>query len=606
MVSKPVMPPWNDSSKNIVRDIVINSDEYLYTVLSAEGFNFNKRNVFMEYVYREKGRYSPSFDQNKRVFLRLLKEDRNTGIYHFFFTPNSRTSMLLKMIKTFRKMITIQSICSTPPQNRGFKNLFFADYNVALSDYTHKILIDNNIKNAVRIYPGTEITDLEENICDREEIMKSFGLSGEQLVLFSGDYEFSGAHEKILSIINIVTRERAGLKFIFACRPKTEKSIRFEKKIRTEARMSGFADKILFLGEVENIKKLISVSDIVIFPSKYHHHKMDIPLFLLEAIERGKPLIVSDIKPFSEIMKGEIGILTDQDSKEELSNAILLLSGNRNMRMEMGKAAREVAVRYFNSKTMAKEYEKLYENIVKSGDTANLKSYYDIESRTYEKIRENQYHDLINQIELKMIKKYLKYDMKVLEAGCGTGMILDGIRNSCKMLIGIDLSAGMLKIASEKSHKVIQGSVLEMPFEKDFFDMIYSVKVLAHIKDIKAAVNETVRIAKPGGIIILEFYNAFSIRGLRWLIKKLLKIRKNTSRQRETDIYTRYDNLWRIKKMLPDNVRIKEFSSIITFIPFASMMNFAFLSAAICRLEQAAVLPFNCFGGFIIFVLEKL
>ena len=42
MVSKPVVPPWNDSSKNIVKTIVENIDSYHFHILSHKDFKFEK------------------------------------------------------------------------------------------------------------------------------------------------------------------------------------------------------------------------------------------------------------------------------------------------------------------------------------------------------------------------------------------------------------------------------------------------------------------------------------------------------------------------------------------------------------------------------------
>lgn len=605
MVSKPVAPPWSDSSKNLVRDIVTNSNLFSYNILSVNGFDFNKENVLTEQIYRDSGRYAPALSQNLRVFGRLFQTDNDISIYHFFFEPNIKTLAAAGIITAMKKKKTIHTICSIPDKIKDISRLLFSDAVVVLSDSTFRILKEANVKNLIRIYPGVKIKD-EVNIKEyRKSIMKSLGISAEILLLYSGDYEFSGAHETILSAMPKFMNEQPGLKLIFACRAKTAKTPLIEERVKDRVKQMGFADRVFFPGEVQNIEELTGASDIVIFPAMHHHHKMDIPLFLLESIEREKPLIISDIKPLNEIMKDEIGICVKPGDSEELADAILKLSADENLRIEMGKRARNVAINYFNAVEMTKAYEDTYRNIFSMEKAADIKKYYDIESKTYESVRENNYHKLINEIEVSIIKRYLTEGMNVLEAGCGTGLILDSIRDFPAKFTGVDLSGKMLDNANKKGHSVVQGSLQELPFKSNTFDIVYSVKVLPHVKEINDAVNELVRVVKPGGKIMLEFYNAISIRGLRWLLKKYLFSKKRSGNLRETDIYTRYDNISQIKSYFSVNTKIICFHSIISFVPFASVLNNFIIAQFLCRLEKAVFWPFNYFGGFIFFVLEK-
>jgi SAM-dependent methyltransferase len=51
-----------------------------------------------------------------------------------------------------------------------------------------------------------------------------------------------------------------------------------------------------------------------------------------------------------------------------------------------------------------------------------------------------------------------------------------------------------------------QGSVLDLPFAEDSFDMMFSHGVLHHVPDIKQAQNEIYRVLRPGGELVIMMY----------------------------------------------------------------------------------------------------
>ena len=91
-------------------------------------------------------------------------------------------------------------------------------------------------------------------------------------------------------------------------------------------------------------------------------------------------------------------------------------------------------------------------------------------------------------------------------------------RRLARRAVGIDLSPGMLRKARARGLDVVHGSVTDLPFGDGEFDLAYSFKVLAHVERIERALGEMARVVRPGGHVIAEFYNPWSLRGL---IKRL-------------------------------------------------------------------------------------
>ncbi len=107
---------------------------------------------------------------------------------------------------------------------------------------------------------------------------------------------------------------------------------------------------------------------------------------------------------------------------------------------------------------------------------------------------------------------------KVLEIGLGEGaeselLIRHGARWS-----GVDLTAEAiarvrtrLTLRELPYEKLRQGSVLDLPYADDSFDMVFSHGVLHHVPEIKQAQREIHRVMRPGGELVLMVYARWSL-----------------------------------------------------------------------------------------------
>lgn len=92
---------------------------------------------------------------------------------------------------------------------------------------------------------------------------------------------------------------------------------------------------------------------------------------------------------------------------------------------------------------------------------------------------------------------------RILDAGCGSG------RNMVELarhgtVTGVELSETSVALARERhAGEVVEGSVLEMPFAADSFDLAVSLDVIEHLEDDLAALRELRRTVAPGGSLLV-------------------------------------------------------------------------------------------------------
>jgi len=96
-----------------------------------------------------------------------------------------------------------------------------------------------------------------------------------------------------------------------------------------------------------------------------------------------------------------------------------------------------------------------------------------------------------------------KSEMKILDAGCGTGIVMKSL-SDYGTPFGIDISSSAIKFCRERGlNNVAGGSVSALPFQDNSFDLVLSLDVLGHeAVNETQAIEEMYRVLKKGGILL--------------------------------------------------------------------------------------------------------
>ena len=134
-------------------------------------------------------------------------------------------------------------------------------------------------------------------------------------------------------------------------------------------------------------------------------------------------------------------------------------------------------------------------------ETEQYKLIYELEDRHW------WYRGLYDLL-LSTIKRYFKEkkSIKVLDAGCGTGMLLKYLQENT-ISVGIDISETAIEYCKKRGlENAFLGSTSQLPFRNEVFDLIISNGVLYHrgVAYDNEAIREFYRTMKKGALLIID------------------------------------------------------------------------------------------------------
>lgn len=119
---------------------------------------------------------------------------------------------------------------------------------------------------------------------------------------------------------------------------------------------------------------------------------------------------------------------------------------------------------------------------------------------------------------------------KVLEVGLGYGTLGQLIASRNADYYGADIAeapvANMRRRLSwlgQPEDHAVQASVVELPFEDETFDYVYSIGCLHHTGDLERSVAEVHRVLATDGRAVVMLYNRNSLRRLRYALVRALR-----------------------------------------------------------------------------------
>ena len=112
--------------------------------------------------------------------------------------------------------------------------------------------------------------------------------------------------------------------------------------------------------------------------------------------------------------------------------------------------------------------------------------------------------------------------VRVLEVACGRGGFVRELARAGAHVTGCDFSMSALAVGQAKigllngsaRATLIQGDAQSLPFASESFDMVVSCETIEHVPDVRSALREMWRVARPGAKLFLTTPNYANLMGL--------------------------------------------------------------------------------------------
>lgn len=112
-------------------------------------------------------------------------------------------------------------------------------------------------------------------------------------------------------------------------------------------------------------------------------------------------------------------------------------------------------------------------------------------------------------------------DKVVLDIGCGPGNIFATLQGKPKLLIGVDVAAGSLKLAAKQGYIPVLADATHLPFKPGFADIVTLNATLHHCENMAEILLEAAKMVKPGGILVTDHdpqLSAWNYKGIAKLL----------------------------------------------------------------------------------------
>lgn len=231
----------------------------------------------------------------------------------------------------------------------GMKSYFIKNYQVPDS----KVVIINNGAN----------TDLFQPM-DIESARAKIGLSGNQsLIGFIGTFAPLLGIEQLVECVPLVLDHYPEARFLLVgsgpLKPHIEKLIA-QKNLNRAFILTGSVPH-------QMVPEHVNACDIMVAPfNSFRNEMLGVsPASVYEYMACGKPVVASDLPGLRECLGDTgAGTLVPPDDPVELAKAIIKLLGDKSLREEMGRRAREAAVEQYRWQQTAQRVAKVCESVL--------------------------------------------------------------------------------------------------------------------------------------------------------------------------------------------------------------------------------------------------
>jgi glycosyltransferase involved in cell wall biosynthesis len=231
---------------------------------------------------------------------------------------------------------------------------------VGVGEYIRQALIINEGILARRVevlFNGVDLTPYRQPAPDRMATRRDIGLQEDDFVII--------LVARLVPIKNHLTAVRA--LHLVALREPNARLILVgegpeERAIRAGIEEYGLEQRVRLLGLRTDVPRLLQAADVFLLTSINE----GIPLTVIEAMAAGLPVVSTAVGGVAEVvLDGQTGLLAPAGNAEILSQHLLRLSADADLRTQLGQVGRARAFAHFSEDEMLAAYERLYREMLR-------------------------------------------------------------------------------------------------------------------------------------------------------------------------------------------------------------------------------------------------
>ena len=202
---------------------------------------------------------------------------------------------------------------------------------------------------------GKNIHDYELNL-SKEEAKKRIDFSERNLILtFTGRLVWYKGQEYLIKAFPSILMKYPNARLLLVGEGKNRKY--FEQL----ANSLNLENKIIFLGNRNDIPQILKATDIFVSPSL----RDGMPGAVMEAMVAGLPIVATDADGSKDLIKDyKNGILIPIKDSNAIAEKVIELINNKELADKLGKNARETIAKHFTAEKMVCAYQKLYNTMM--------------------------------------------------------------------------------------------------------------------------------------------------------------------------------------------------------------------------------------------------
>lgn len=209
----------------------------------------------------------------------------------------------------------------------------------------------DGIKNEIDVvHLGFDFERLTPNVAERLRFRREFGIGDDDLVIgYVANFAHGKGHVQLIKAFEKISAGIPNARLLFAGRGEISEV--------NDAAARFPAGQIIFAGWQNDIAPFLNALDIFVQPSLSEAFSQ----VIMEAMGVGLPVIATNVGGAREvIVNGENGVLIEPNDISAISDQVIRLSGDSEMRRRLGVAGRKTVTWNFTAEQMVERQYDLY------------------------------------------------------------------------------------------------------------------------------------------------------------------------------------------------------------------------------------------------------